>query len=90
MLAYPKFRLTREELASRWADLTRERVNKACDDFREKLARLGIEGKTIRISLVVDSQGNYYYDVRSEAGGRKHDPSDVLPAGSLKVLSLRD
>lgn len=83
-------RLARTELAYHWADITREKVNKLCDQFRAALSRLGVEGKTVSLTLVADDRGNYYYDVRAEKGGRKHSDREKLPSGSLKVTTLKD
>ena len=84
--------LTRTELDDLWTAQNRAKVNKLVDRFRVKLAALGIEGKTVKIVTVTDTQGHVYYDVTSEAGGRRHDPNALLPKGSLKqrVLALAD
>jgi len=84
------FKLARDEIDAMWADQTRSRVNRSCDRFRADLAKLGVVGKTIRLSLVTDAWGNYYYDVKAEAGGRRHDSAEMLPKGSLKVTALKD
>ena len=76
-------RLTRAELGVKWTELNQSKVNKLVDAFRGKLAALGITGKTLKITTVTDSHGNTYYDVRSEAGGRKHGRDELLPKGYL-------
>lgn len=87
-------RLTRLEIDARWTDLNRAKVNKAVDVFRAKLAALGVVGKTLKIVTVTDRHGNYYYDVRTEAGGRKQSDNELLPTGYLnkkkKVQALAD
>ena len=84
-------RLTRVEIDARWTAQNKAKVNKLVDTFRAKLAALGIEGKTLNIVTVFDRHGNYYYDVRTEAGGRRHGDGELLPKGCLKggkVLAL--
>ena len=84
-------RLTRVEIDARWTSQNKAKVNKLVDAFRAKLEALGIEGKTLKIVTVFDRHGNYYYDVRTEAGGRRHGDADLLPDGCLKsgkVLAL--
>jgi hypothetical protein len=81
-------RLARTELAARWAQKTAGRVNKLAHGFREKLAGLGIVGKTIKLVQVTDKHGHVYYEVTSEAGGKRHPDNETLPKGALKGVKV--
>ena len=85
-------RLTRAELDELWTAQNRAKVNKLVDSFRVKLAALGVEGKTVKIVTVTDGHGHVYYDVTTEAGGRRHADNELLPKGCLKqrVIALED